>query len=131
MIPFLANFLYDWLRGIGWVQKPKPIGRKWSVIFSALLFLIRLAAAIPFIQLGSFGLVYYLIAFAFLLGFLVRPVAFIALVLLCAQLQTPVVAAWFVLIGLLLTLLYAGPGGIAFGRQNDAWFFQRAGSRRQ
>lgn len=132
MLPFLANFIYDWL--VESKQSPK-VTKRWFpprtenlalLLLRIIVFLLALRGA-----LISPGFAFETVCAALLLlGLAGRPLAFVLLVAtgvrLLGQIPQPID---FALLGLGLSLLYLGIGDYSLRRVSEGWLFHRAGEK--
>ncbi|MGH2581360.1 MAG: CDP-alcohol phosphatidyltransferase family protein [Anaerolineales bacterium] len=137
MIPFLANFSYDWLQVSGGVKRVDSIlqrlsglaglAKHWLPVFlrlvaSAILFQwAALASSFPALQMLNF-----LFAFALLLGVAVRILSIAVLIEIgfLSQIQP----GWALLI-CCTTLLFLGSGSFSLWRPEDYLIKRRLGER--
>lgn len=135
MLPFMANFAYDWLVETKQIRK---VSRRWfsSKLENSALLLLRfgLAALIAsnlVMQSSSPLLALEAVCAAILLlGLAGRPAVFVLLLSVGMRLvaQAPQTAD-FALLGLGLVLLYLGIGKYSLRRFGEAWLFRRAGEK--
>lgn len=132
MLPFLANFMYDWLVETGQIAK---ITKRWLPLRVEKIALLLLRVAIFLVVLGgtlnSSGLALETIcAGLLLLGLAGRPLAFVLLLAVGVRLlgQIPQLSD-FALLGLGLCLLYLGIGEYSLRKFSEGWVFRRAGEK--
>jgi CDP-diacylglycerol--glycerol-3-phosphate 3-phosphatidyltransferase len=132
MLPFLANFAYDWLVESGQSSK---VTKRWlsqraenlALLFlRATVFLVALSAVLtsPDFALEA------VCATLLLLGVAGRPLAFTLLIATGVRLLGGVPQPIdFALLGLGLCLLYLGVGDNSLRRVSEGWVFRRAGEK--
>ncbi len=135
MAPFLANFLYDWLAGIGWLKIKWPLSaplarQTWNwtaillraVIFATLCWRFVIGAPLE----GSL-LLEAALGFGLALGVTVRPLVVVLLVLMAIDSLAGTSAIIFIVTFFGMALLYLGGGEIALIKSEDKWMVRRAG----
>lgn len=130
MLPFLVNFTYDWLIGIGWMQQSKrPLAaRAW---LDTLLLALRLAVGL-LLYIAAPPLATWLFGLAILFGIGGRLSPFGLLIAMSAGLlNAPTQLPDLALITLGLVLLYLGSGRFTLLGMNEGWLFRRQGERRK
>ncbi|MEX1247743.1 MAG: CDP-alcohol phosphatidyltransferase family protein [Anaerolineales bacterium] len=141
MVPFLANFLYDWWVGAEWLRFRKKNRKRfikiwqhirdWSLLiirlFLVLLILLRIASASSSDLYVAFDAT---LGLALFFGAMGRPAAFAFLVGTGLRLlgQNPD-GIDFALLFIGLILLYLGPGAFSLRKSNELWIFRRAGEK--
>ncbi len=126
MLPFLANFSYDWLVGIGWLRKPRK-ARPRGAAMDWLLLAIRIAiGALRFAISSPLVLLFGVTVFLGLGG---RAAAFGLLISAAiSMLGVPARLPELALISLGLALLYLGPDRFTLFAANEGWLFRRQGA---
>jgi CDP-diacylglycerol--glycerol-3-phosphate 3-phosphatidyltransferase len=129
MIPFLANFSYDWLVGIGWLRQAKSGGPSsaldWLVLAIRLAIGALLLAAAPPLLVSLFGV-------AVVLGIGGRAAVFGLLIVLAASLlSAEATSIGLAIIAFGLLLLYFGVGRFTLLAINESWLFRRQGAPRR
>lgn len=132
MLPFLANFFYDWLVDTG---RSAKVTKRWLSprIENLVLLLLRIAVFLLALSgvLMSPRLVFEAVcAGLLLLGLAGRPLAFVLLLATGVRLLGAAPQPLdFALLGLGLCLLYLGIGGYSLRKVGEGWLFRRAGEK--
>lgn len=132
MLPFLGNFLLDWLVGVGWMRYTRFT--RSSVLDAGLLFArVGILALLVLLKPTSdLHLLQLALAGALLLGFGGRLAAFALLVVTAIGLQGQTIYLTdYALVFCGLLLLYMGCGRFVLRAADEAWFFQRQGARKR
>jgi CDP-diacylglycerol--glycerol-3-phosphate 3-phosphatidyltransferase len=129
MVPFLANFSYDWFVGIGWLHLARSGKNLLALDWLALA--IRLAIGALLFASAPAPLV-WLLGIAVMLGIGGRAAVFALLIALAVSLlSAPAGPPQLTLIALGLVLLYLGVGRFTLLAINEGWLFRRQGAPRR
>jgi CDP-diacylglycerol--glycerol-3-phosphate 3-phosphatidyltransferase len=129
MLPFLANFSYDWFVGIGWLPQPHNAPRKTPRRNTALDWLsLAIRVAIGPLLLAISSPFILLLGAAVVLGLGGRLAAFGLLIAVAiSTLGDPALFPELAIITLGLALLYLGSGRFTLLATNEGWLLRRQG----
>ena len=140
MLPFLGNFLVDWLTGAGWLGLGTCLRRYrlWRTASNWILLSLRVALLGLLVwrvfgtRLDLYSVLDIFLGFVLLLGLSGRLAAFALLVETGFRLQGLIVQAQdlAILFGGMI-LLYLGTGAISLRILNEVWIFRRWGAKGQ
>ncbi|MEX2143497.1 MAG: CDP-alcohol phosphatidyltransferase family protein [Anaerolineales bacterium] len=138
MLPFLGNFLVDWLAGAGWLRRGSLAqrGQTWQTSFNWVLLALRVVLlTLLLLRVSSSALDIHVALDLFLgavlaLGLAGRFAAFGLLLAVGFRLQGQAVQAVdFAILFFAMWLLYLGTGKYSLRLMKEGWIFRRWGAR--